>query len=146
MIYMNYWHWLILAVLLMGSELLLPGAFMLWLGLAAGVVGLVMWLILPVAPIEIQFIGFAILSVLFAYVGRTYMKRNPTPSDHPTLNNRGATYIGKRVVVSQTIVNGRGKVLVGDSTWLAEGDNAEAGESVEVVAVKGITLMVRRIS
>ena len=34
------WNWLILGLLLMGVELLAPGVFMFWLGLAALLVGL----------------------------------------------------------------------------------------------------------
>jgi len=35
---LTYWHWFILAALLIILEVFAPGAFMLWIGIAAGVV------------------------------------------------------------------------------------------------------------
>jgi membrane protein implicated in regulation of membrane protease activity len=54
--------------------------------------------------------------------------------------------VGRRVVVVEPIVNGRGKVKVGDGAWLAEGPDVAAGTEVEVVAVDGTTLKVRALA
>jgi len=50
--------------------------------------------------------------------------------------------IGRRVMVVEPIVNGRGKVKVGDSVWLVEGADCAVGSLVEVVGVQGVTLKV----
>jgi len=62
--------------------------------------------------------------------------------DQPLLNKRGAQLVGQRFVLCDAIVNGRGKVKVGDGTWLAEGPDLPAGSEVEVTAVQGTTLKV----
>jgi membrane protein implicated in regulation of membrane protease activity len=66
--------------------------------------------------------------------------------DQPLLNRRGQRMVGRRVVVVEPIVNGRGKVKVGDGAWLAEGPDVAAGTEVEVVAVDGTTLKVRALA
>ena len=43
------WNWLILGILLMGVEALVPGVFMFWLGLAALIIGFVIYLTLTPA-------------------------------------------------------------------------------------------------
>jgi len=65
--------------------------------------------------------------------------------DQPLLNRRGAQLVGQRFVVSDAIVNGRGKIRVGDGEWLANGPDAPVGSEVEVVAVDGTTLTVARV-
>ncbi|MDU1358500.1 MAG: NfeD family protein, partial [Citrobacter freundii] len=45
------------------------------------------------------------------------------------------------------LVNGRGHVRVGDSSWpVIADDDLAAGSKVEVVAIEGITLHIRVVS
>jgi hypothetical protein len=53
--HINYWHWFIAAVVLIVLEVFAPGAFFLWLGVAAGTVGLVL-VVLPSTGWETQFL------------------------------------------------------------------------------------------
>jgi membrane protein implicated in regulation of membrane protease activity len=46
--------------------------------------------------------------------------------------------------VEDAIQNGRGKVRVGDTVWLAEGPDAPSGASVRVIAAKATVLVVER--
>ncbi|HEY0179911.1 MAG TPA: NfeD family protein, partial [Dokdonella sp.] len=64
--------------------------------------------------------------------------------DEPLLNRRAAQLVGQRFVLSQAIVNGRGRVKVGDGEWPAEGPDLPVGCEVEVVAVDGTVLRVAR--
>jgi membrane protein implicated in regulation of membrane protease activity len=66
------------------------------------------------------------------------------PSDQPQLNRRAEQHIGRRYVLDTAIVNGQGKARVGDSLWLVEGPELPAGAAIEVVAVDGSTLRVKR--
>jgi membrane protein implicated in regulation of membrane protease activity len=50
--------------------------------------------------------------------------------------------IGAKGVVSQSIVNGHGKVKLGDTVWLAEGPDLESGAAFIVTDVRGITVIV----
>lgn len=137
----NYGWW-ILALVLIAAELVAPGYFLLWIGLAAAVMGLIM-LIVPGMGFLAQAILFAVLSVLICFVYWKYIRpATELRDDQPLLNKKGARMIGRRVTVVEAIVNGRGKVKIGDSVWLAEGIDKEVGSVVEVVSVSGTTLTV----
>lgn len=114
----------------------------IWLAIAATLVG---GLLLVVdMPVAVQIALFAVLSVILVWASRQFLTRHPIESDHPTLNQRGVSYIGRVFVVEQDIRNGSGKIRVGDSLWLAEGEDAEAGERVKVTGVNGSALVVEK--
>ena len=60
------------------------------------------------------------------------------------LNQRGQQIVGKRFTLDNTLINGRGHMRVGDSSWpVVADDDLSAGTRVEVIAVEGITLRVK---
>jgi inner membrane protein len=116
---------------------------MLWIGIAAAAVGLVL-LFLPPLSFEAQAILFAALAVISCFVYWKFIRRAiDEPSDQPLLNRRGEQLIGRRFVLETAIANGQGKARVGDSLWLVEGPELPVGATIEVVAVDGSTLQVR---
>jgi membrane protein implicated in regulation of membrane protease activity len=140
-----FWHWWIAAVVLMIVEVFLPGAFFLWLGIAAGVVGLVL-LVFPATAWEIQFLVWSVLSVGAVVGWRLYLRRHPIKTDRPTLNRRGEQYIGRHFTLEEPIVNGLGKIRVDDSTWKIEGpEELPAGRKIQVTDVEGTVLKVEPI-
>ena len=136
-----YWHWLILAVALIILEILMPGAYFLWMGISAAAVGGAMF-IFPEMPLLIQILIFAVLSVITVMIYKTHKRKNPVVTDEPALNRRGEQYIGRNFTLSEPIVNGMGKVKVDDSTWKVTGIDMDAGATVRVVAVDGTTFKV----
>jgi hypothetical protein len=136
-----YWHWLILAVALIILEILMPGAYFLWMGISAVVVGASMF-VFPQMPILVQVLIFAILSVITVMMYRSYRKKNPLVTDEPALNRRGEKYIGQSFTLTEPIVNGVGMIKVDDSSWKIKGFDIDAGETVRVVAAEGTTLIV----
>ena len=140
----SHYLWWILALLLIAGEVLLPGYFMLWIGLAAAAMGVVLWAA-PTLGLLTQAVWFALLAFAFC-VGyarwlRPWLERS-SPGDE-RLNRRGEQMIGQRYVLVEPIVNGRGKARVGDGQWLVSGPDLPLGSTVEVVAVEGTTLQVR---
>jgi len=134
------WIWFIIGAVLAIVELFAPGVLAIWLAIAATLVG---GLLLVVdMPVAAQIALFAVLSVILVWASRQFLTRHPIESDHPTLNQRGVSYIGRVFVVEQEIRNGSGKIRVGDSLWLAEGEDAEAGARVKVTGVNGSALVV----
>jgi len=131
-----YWHWLILAVALIILEILLSGAYFLWMGISAAVVGGAMF-VFPDIPILVQVLIFAVLSVIAVVMYKSHKKKNPVVTDEPALNRRGEQYIGRSFTLTEPIVNGTGKVKVDDSTWKVTGADMQAGASVRVVDVDG---------
>ena len=137
----DFWHWWVLAVVLVILEMFAPGAVLMWMGAAAGIVGFVL-LGFPALPWEFQWLLFAVLSVAAIFVSWKFLKRHPIRSDHPTLNLRGQRYVGRVFTLDEPIVNGQGKIRVDDSTWKIEGADLAAGVSVEVTSVDGAILKV----
>ncbi|GMV62076.1 MAG: hypothetical protein AMXMBFR74_12450 [Parvibaculum sp.] len=134
------WIWFIIGAVLAIVELFAPGVLAIWLAIAATLVGgLLLVIDMPVAA---QIALFAVLSIILVWASRQFLTRHPIESDHPTLNQRGVSYIGRIFVVEQDIRNGSGKIRVGDSLWLAEGEDAEAGARVKVTGVNGSALVV----
>lgn len=135
-----HWAWLSLGVLLVALEILVPGFFMIWLGLAALATGVVAWIFAPSVPIQLGV--FAILSLVALFGARTWLNRNPIESSDPLLNQRGSRLIGEVVMLTQAIENGRGRAKVGDSEWAVRGPDAAQFAKVRIIGVDGGTLLV----
>ena len=135
------WFWWGLALLLFAAEALVPGAFLLWLGFAAVATALLV-LVLPLDP-ALQWFLFGVLGLLSVAVGwRMRGRLNRAPDDHATLNRRGAQLLGQVYPLESAIVDGRGRLKIGDAFWRAEGADLPAGTRVRVVAVDGGVLKV----
>jgi hypothetical protein len=136
----NPWGWAVLAAILAGAELAAPGVFLIWLAVGAASTAA----ITAVVGIDwaLQFVLFAILSVVAAVVGRRFYGRDVSEPADPGLNRRAERLIGTIVTVTQALHNGRGRVEVGDATWAAEGPDLPAGARARIVAVEGATLRV----
>lgn len=139
----DFWHWWVLAAALVAIEVFAPGVVFLWLGIAAALVGLIA-LLVPGLGWPLQILAFAVLSILSVYAGRRFIRNRGVTSDEPLLNQRSQRYVGKVFTVSEAIVNGVGKVQVGDSHWLAEGPDTKVGAKVQVTGADGARLKVER--
>ncbi|MEW8028859.1 MAG: NfeD family protein [Candidatus Thiodiazotropha sp.] len=138
---LDYWHWLILAVVLMILEVFSPGAFLLWLGLAAGTVGLLL-LLIPEITWQIQILLFALLSVAIIVLVRAFLQRRPIETDQPHLNRRGEQYLDRTFTLQEPIVNGEGRIHVDDTTWKITGEDCPAGTRIRISGVQGVVLQV----
>src|ERR1700694_2477813 len=87
------WGWFIVGGLLLVLEILAPGVFMLWLGLAALLVGAVSlavdW------PWQAQFVAFAVFAIAAIPIWRRLARQVGAPSDQPFLNRRADSYVGR---------------------------------------------------
>lgn len=133
--------WASAAVVLAVAEIVAPGAFMLWLGFAAaGVFALV--LAVPDLPAIWQAVAFVVLSIGTVSLYWKVFRKRRAKSDQPLLNRRAAQLIGQVYPLQDAIVNGRGRVKIGDAFWAVEGADAPAGARVRVVGVHDMTLRV----
>ncbi len=139
----EFWHWWIAGVALAAVEMAAPILVFLWLGIAAGVTGLVLFFA-PGISMEIQLLIFAVASVVSVVGQRAYLRRHPIESDDPTLNRRADRYIGRTFPLENAIEHGRGKVRVADTLWKVMGEDMAAGVTVRVTGVDGVTLKVER--
>jgi membrane protein implicated in regulation of membrane protease activity len=135
------WTWIILGLALIGLELLAPGVFLLWLGLAAILTGLAdAALDLSWQASALVFAGFSIAAVI---LGRMMMRPG---AQHDTqaalLNQRGQALVGRVFTLETPIKDGEGRIRVDDSSWRVTGADRFAGAKVRVVRVEGTTLVV----
>ncbi|MEM7398470.1 MAG: NfeD family protein [Pseudomonadota bacterium] len=134
------WIWLILAALLLALEMLAPGIFLMWFGLAALVTGVaalrydIAW--------QWQLIWFCGLSLVTAVLVKQYLRKNPGETDAPLLNKRAVQLVGQTLTLVDPIENGRGSVRAGDTIWRVEGPALPRGTSVKVVGADGSMLRV----
>lgn len=140
----NHWSWWILALALFVIELLAPGVFFLWLGLAAVVVGFIAFFA-PDIGWQTDFAVFAVLSVISAVLGRRYWKPQNAPSADPTLNQRGSQYVGQIYTLETSIENGHGRMTVADGSWIVTGPDLPGGAKVRVTGVEGAKLKVEAV-
>ncbi|OBU60507.1 NfeD family protein [Stenotrophomonas maltophilia] len=137
--------WGALALLLFAAEALLPGAFMLWIGIGAAAV-FVLVAIFAGIPLLWQVVAFVVLSVLSIQCYRRWGRPRARASDKPLLNRRAEQLIGRVVPLQQGITDGQGRVSIDDAYWQVSGPELPAGARVRVVAVQGSTLVVEAAS
>ena len=136
-----FWHWWLLALGLLIIELATGTFYLLWVSFAAAVVGGLMLVMSPTW--QVQFGLFAALSLLSVALWHRY-RPALKPSDQPTLNRRGDSYVGRVFTLDAPIVNGVGKLHVDDTQWRISGDDSAAGTKVKVVRADGSTLRVEK--
>jgi len=138
------WVWVIAGVALLALELLVPGGFLLWLGVAGIITGLAAFF----QPIDwpFQFLIFGGLSIVLIVAWMRYFKGRDQESDRPMLNRRAEVFIGHEAVLNEPIRDGFGRLSLGDSIWRIAGPDLPAGHRVRVVSAEGAVLRVESAS
>lgn len=136
--------WAALALVLIAAETLAPGVFMLWLGLAAAAMFLILLAVPGIPPIW-QAVGFVVLAFVSIGLYWKFFRGRERESDQPLLNRRGEQLVGQVHVLDQAIVDGRGRVKIGDAFWPVEGEDLPQGARVRVVSVRDMSLQVRAV-
>jgi membrane protein implicated in regulation of membrane protease activity len=136
-------HWAVLGLILLIAEMVSGTTYLLWPAVAAFVTGLIAW-IAPTGWISEMAI-FALLILVLTYFGHPLVKRFRNEGAASGLNERSQRLLGERGVI-ENFANGTGAVKVRDTVWRAVSDEAlVAGQAVEVAAVDGVTLKVKRV-
>jgi membrane protein implicated in regulation of membrane protease activity len=138
------WGWLVLGVLLFSAEMFLIDAqfYLVFLGAAAIVVGLVTWLGVPL-PESGQWVLFAVLSLLamLTFRKRLYEKlRKPQDTVPESLT------VGDRVMLPESLAPGQTcRVEYRAPAGPRNIDQAALSGEVEIAMFEGLTLQVRRL-
>lgn len=138
------WSWWVLGMLLLAAELVLPGFFLVWIGLGAiltGVLSLLLWEV-GLWTWHVQALVFAAAAVLLTLAGRRYFSSTGPESDEPLLNQRGASLVGRTAVLAEPIREGRGRIRLDDTFWVVSGPDLPGGTRVRVVSSNGRDLTV----
>lgn len=138
--------WLSLGGLLLAAELLGASGYLLWSGVAAALVGFIIWIV-PL-PWEWQGIIFAVLTIIAALLWAAWLRRKPDDAlTNESLNQRGRQMIGLHGTLLEQPQNGFSRIRIGDSTWRVSCPvNLNINDEVIVISVEGNTLCVNKIN
>lgn len=140
------WNWIVLGFVLLAAEILAPGVFLIWIGLAALVVGIISLIIWgPGTALwtwQVQVLVFLAMSGLSVLIGKRLVGRKDGDTDLPLLNRRSEQLVGRTATLAEPIVNGYGRVRIGDTLWRVRGTDSEAGTQVRIVRVEDNELVV----
>ena len=137
-----FWYWWALAAVLLVFEIMMPGVVFLFLAVGAAASGAFLLAVADLS-LELQLFVFAVISVASAVVLRPTLKRlQQGRAQDATINARGEALVGKLIVLAAPILNGRGRVSVGDGSWSVTGPDMVSGARVRVTAVTGTELAV----
>ncbi len=126
--------WACLALVLIGLETLAPGILLLWLGFAAAGVFVLSILGLPMSLLA-QTIAFVVLSFISVGVYLKYFRTAGDKSDQPLLNKKQDQLIGLVLNLETAIINGQGRVKIGDAFWQVQGPDSPKDSLVRIVSV-----------
>ncbi len=139
-----WWHWIILGLILIMSEIFVPLFIVLWFGVSALIVGVVD------LGFETSFVSelilWIVLSVVFLVLWFVFLKDKTI-----TRSGQSDSNLNTKGVVSKKIdFDSRGKVkfdtpVLGSREWQANADESiEVGESVHIVEVHGQLIKVKK--
>lgn len=138
------WNWMVLGFALLAFEILVPGVFLLWIGIAAiltGALSLQLWG-WEWWTWQVQVLVFLALALVSAFAGRRIMSATERESDQPLLNRRSEQMVGRTATLAEPIADGFGRIRLGDTIWRVSGPDLPAGTRVRVVAAHGGDLIV----
>ena len=136
------WKWIILGAILLALELAAPGAFMMWLGLAALLVGVLSFAWSDLSW-QWQGVAFAVFAVAYIPLWRRFAHNVEPPEVRPYLNRRAEALVGRIFTLDKPIIDGVGSVRIDDTVWrVGSGADRPAGSHVRVIRVDGANLVV----
>lgn len=136
------WLWLIAGLVLVGLEAFISGVFLLWIGLGAMLIGIVLMLF-PEMGTTLQLVLFAASMLLAVGAGFVVQRRGRRTPELQSVNSELKDLLGLRTVTISDFHTGRGRVRVGDTSYSAVCDTAlEKGQTVVIVAIKDGRLQV----
>ena len=142
------WHWFVLGILLILSELILPAFAALWFGIAAIMVCILFWLF-PMMSLTTQIVMWIVLSILCTLLWFKFIK--PLSIDKTKAGLSREATIGQIGMVIQTgMEHGQIKVrfpmpLLGSDEWNCRTqDIVQVGDRVQVTDRSGNNLVGQR--
>ena len=139
------WNWFILGAALLVIEILAPGVYLLWLGIAAILTGLLSFLLSQTGiwGWQAQVLVFLALSVVCVLIGRrVFPTSGSEDTDEPLLNQRERQLVGRTATLEEPIREGHGRIRLGDTLWRVTGPDLPAGAQVRVTDAVGGRLTV----
>lgn len=133
------WSWVLAGLVLAGAEIVVPGVFLIWLGLAALGTGLATALV-PM-PWQGQTLLLAVLALALVGIA-SRLHRRDVLRRAGGLNRADRGLIGREGVLTEPIEQGAGRIRFDDTLWRVAGPDLPAGTRVRVTGVEGTILRV----
>lgn len=138
----QFWLWLIGGAALIAAEMMVPGAFLIWPGIAAFLTGMVAYMA-PDLGWQIHAVLFAVLTIIVVLAGRRVYGRMLRGNDAADgLNRRADDLIGSRHTLETPILDGFGRLRIGDGFWKIAGPDLPIGTKIRITGTDGIVLTV----
>lgn len=137
------WSWVVAGLVLLALELVLPGGFLVWLGIGAILTGL-LTLIQPL-PWAVQWLIFGLFSLVSILLWLRVAQKRRRAGHGPELNRRADQYIGHEAVLDAPIHDGFGRLALGDSVWRIAGPDLPVGQRIRIVGAEGPVLRVEAV-
>ncbi len=140
------WWWIALGIGLGALEMMIASSVLIWPGIAAIVMGIILW-IAPGMQGALQIALYAALSIGTLLAGRGYIRKFGDGEPNTTLNNRTEQMVGHNAKVVDFNL-GEGHIELNGLRWTAkwpEGQSAEVGQVVKIIAADGMSLQVENI-
>lgn len=139
-----HWLWIASGILLIAAEALIPGAVLVWFGVAAIATGLLVLLAGPAMSWQLLF--FSLLSVGSIVAFKRWQRRHPPPApasdSGQALNRPGQQFVGRTLELTTDLRHGSGRVKAADTSWRCSGPDLPAGSLVRVIGVESGRLVV----
>lgn len=134
------WSWIVAGLVLLALELVVPGGYLLWMGIAGILTGLMTFVQQP--SWAVQWLVFGILSLVSILAWVRISRSRKADSDSPLLNRRTDRFLGQEAVLEQPIEGGFGRLRLGDTTWRIAGPDLPRGQRVRITGADGAVLRV----
>jgi membrane protein implicated in regulation of membrane protease activity len=145
---LEWWYWIVGGIVLIVAELAVPSFFIVWFGLAALLVGLLL-LMAPGMPLSAQLLLWAVASAALTVAWFRYFRRF---RDKTRIGTAAGDVIGEiGLLVGAVTPFARGKVrfqrpVLGAEEWPCAADaEIAAGARVKVVSVEGSFMKIEQV-
>lgn len=144
---LEWWHWMVLGVVLVLLELAIPAFFVVWFGLGALIVGLTL-VLAPATSLPGQIVIWILASLAFVFLWFKVFKVHVHRTRVGLSKGQFAGEVGLATRGIKPFQKGQirfQKPILGSEIWDAIADEEiEPGERVQVLTVEGNILRVRR--
>lgn len=141
-----WWHWLVMGLFLIGLELVIPSFTIVWFGLGALLVGIIV-AIIPTFPLPAQILSWTIVSAALTAAWFRFFK----PRSRTFAGSSKDAVIGESgLVIKAAAQYEKGRVkfqlpLLGADEWPCMADEPlQVGDRIRVVDVEGHLLKVEK--
>lgn len=138
------WYWFVIGTVLIVLEVFVFGAVLLWLGIAAILMGIItIWW--PGVPWQTQLWVYMIIAAVTLALGLWMRKKFMGKPREQLVNVRMHKFAGERGILDTPIVAGRGSMKMGDTVWPVKGPDMPAGTVVVVTGFDGTNLTIAKL-